>query len=410
MRRAHRVVFAIAISAPPVAIACLGSGGDALAPPPSSGGAKAEGGAAIDGSRDGARDGGGRDAMMPPPTTSTTVGLRVANWSAGTPAVDFCIAPLVAPGVPGPFQGPVMATNAADAGALSFPKVSAYQTLPPGEYFVRMVLGAPGVGCSIKGLIVPDDFDTGAALKTAGTNATAALIGPSAVQPAGSDPALKIVQLPDTVAGPLPKEEVDGAFDNQFAVRFFNGATALGPADLGAVGNGTFTPLLTGAGFGLLNARKDGGSYDPNGYQSIKPLWAQTTVRAQASATPRDAGSGPMPDPNVTTAPGEVVTMAVLGIASDGGSLQLLQCVDNAGTTTPYSLCTTISVSTCGNGALDPFEQCDCGNDFAGTPQDPRCIDPVTGTPEHNCSPIDDMCPHFCTALCTVNPFVVPPP
>jgi hypothetical protein len=116
-----------------------------------------------------------------------------------------------------------------------------------------------------------------------------------------------------------------------------------------------------------------------------------------------------MPDPNVTTAPGEVVTMAVLGIASDGGSLQLLQCVDNAGTTTLYSRCTTISVSTCGNGALDPFEQCDCGNDLAGTPQDPRCIGPVSGMPEHNCSMPNDMCPRFCSALCTVNPFAHAP-
>jgi hypothetical protein len=419
---ARYVALALAVAAPS-GFACLGGGADAPAPPVPEGGAKSDatstegggdgGGAGLTDAGKASGEGGAHldgaiDAThVGPETTSTMFGLRVANWSPDSNPVDFCIAPVLASGDTGAFDGPIMAAQGGDGGtlgALAFPQVSAYMDLAPGRYLVRLLPAAPGIDCSSSSLILPADFKTDS--PAAGATVTLALMGEA--QPTGNDPALALVEFPDEYVGPPPKVEVEsGALDPLFALRFINGAPGFGNADFltGTLdSNGTVThekPAFSNVAFGSAKNGSDAGTFT---FVNQMPS-ASLGFRAQKAGA--DAGApAPMPDPTVTIGPSAVVTMALLGTTSNGGSLQLLECVDNAGTVTPYSLCTTISVSTCGNGTLDPFEQCDCGNPTATqSPMDARCFasDGVSRIFNGPCVDGMSLCP-ICSNGCTLNP------
>ncbi|MGA7120003.1 MAG: hypothetical protein WBY94_07900, partial [Polyangiaceae bacterium] len=78
--------------------------------------------------------------------TSMLAGIRIANWSPGAPAIDFCIAPHGTTA----FQGPILANTApalVDAGTcppgpvgLAFTEVSSYSLVQPQQYDVRLVV------------------------------------------------------------------------------------------------------------------------------------------------------------------------------------------------------------------------------------------------------------------------------
>src|SRR5580700_3131759 len=86
------------------------------------------------------------------PTTQTLV--RLADWSPDAIPLDFCVAPHGT----GAWEGPLLAISAAldpdaglgDAGGhgLTFPLVTAYLSLAPGQYDVRLV-AAQATDCGV---------------------------------------------------------------------------------------------------------------------------------------------------------------------------------------------------------------------------------------------------------------------
>jgi hypothetical protein len=423
MRAAARSIVFVVSSFAPWMPACVGSGDDSTGLMATEGGSgDAAGGDAhpVDGtigdasptdaprgeamSGDGTADGPGAVT-----TTSTVAGLRVANWSPDAPAVDFCIASHGS----NAFRGPIVAAASGDAGggALGFPKVSAYSFVTPGAYDLRIVVAAPGTDCSLGGLLVPDTTLGAGRGLAPGSNTTLALVGMAQSPGADSGLQLQFVVLSDDPVGPPSSVPLDGGpVTGRFAVRFVHAAPALPPADL------LGTPVdLTGTGlagtkwsfksvpFGHANPWKDGGT-DPNSYQVVSAVPPTAVVKVQLSG--QDAGAPDLfPAPTVTAAGGSVLTMVLAGTQSMpadtqsmGAPVQLLGCVDNGGTTTAFSTCRTLSVSTCGNGIRDAFEECDCGSNGVST--DPQCAaTTLSGAMQLN----KDDVSYLCSTTCHLN-------
>jgi Domain of unknown function (DUF4397) len=313
------------------------------------------------------------DAGVPIPrfsidATAPVTSVRVANWSADAPAVDFCVAPHGT----ADFHGPLLSASAeaieeaglgdASATALSFPLVSAYLPIPVGQYDVRLVAGG-STSCSAS--IIPDTT-TLPQLQVGGV-ATFALIG--ATQPQGSEPSLSIVGFFDDVGVP-----------NGVALRVINTSVDLPNIDFG-VGK-VFQPPFLDIHYGTssqapdagppeasteasapegsapetpdgsaLDASLDGAApeaappppmTDPNGYYSPETLSGATlTARATGVTTPAASAT------NVSVAPGVDLTVVVLGLGPSvmdaSESTRLLQCVDNAGTVGLLADCEIIS-------------------------------------------------------------------
>jgi hypothetical protein len=265
-----------------------------------------------------------------PPLTS----LRVANWSADAPPVDFCLAPHGT----GAFLGPLLAARAeaideagaGEAGApmLPFPAVSAYLVMPPGRYDARVV-AAGATDCSAG--VIPDATSLPPFLRNAAT--TIALIG--ANQPQASEPGLQIVGFPDEDYTPTG-----------VAVRAINASADLPLVDIGI---GTkFQLLFTGIRFGASSrSESDAGPTDaapipdPDGYVTQAFSGATVIVRSTNQTTSSAVAT------NVTVASGVRLTFVVIGggaVEDAGGSAaQLLECVDNAGTAGLFSDCSVIS-------------------------------------------------------------------
>jgi hypothetical protein len=259
------------------------------------------------------------DAAPPP----LPIGLlRLANWSADAPAVDFCIAVHGTTAFSGPLLGQASAQLDAATLMLNYPLVSAYLQVLPGKYDVRAVVAgaancATGVGPD---LTSPIAFSIG-------TFATVALIGRAH---GGASTPLQIASFVD--------EGVGGGSAKKVALRFLNVTSSIPAADFGTGVAGTsFKPIFTGAAFGASGSIPDAGGADGAvtgdslGYALLSPL-ASATVSAHASSTATDA----IVAKGVVIAGGAVVTTALLdstAVSADGGAtFQLLQCVDNAGT------------------------------------------------------------------------------
>jgi hypothetical protein len=257
--------------------------------------------------------------------------LRVADWSPDAPTLDFCIA---SHGTTA-FQGPVVAGLAADggAGALAFPQVSAYVTLTPGQYDVRLVTaGAGSCGVSIR----PDA--TTLPVLAAGMAVTVALVGEEV--PTAGDAPLQVAAFSDDVVS------VD-----LVTIRFINAAPALTQVDVGTGTIASFTPLFQGVPFGTASTPAEAQAHlptaqwptvDANGYRELFGL-SNATISVHRPGTLRDAA---MPDTVVATglsgAAGSVLTMALVGGTSAGVPARLVECVDNAGTVGPLSNCTLL--------------------------------------------------------------------
>jgi hypothetical protein len=263
-------------------------------------------------------------------TAPTLALLRVADWSPDAPTLDFCIAPHGTRA----FQGPVVA-GAADggAGALAFPRVSAYVTLTPGQYDVRLVTA--GAGCC--GVSIRPDATTLPVL-AAGMAVTVALVGEEV--PTAGDAPLQLAAFADDVVS------VD-----LVTIRFINAAPALTQVDVGTGTIASFTPLFQGVPFGTASTPAEARAHlptaqwptvDANGYRELFGL-SNATISVHRPGTLRDAA---MPDTVVATglsaAAGSVLTMALVGGTSAGVPARLLECVDNAGTVGPLSNCTLL--------------------------------------------------------------------
>jgi len=267
------------------------------------------------------------DAEVPP----LAIGLvRVANWSPDSPEVDFCLAPQGTSAFQGPLLAQASAALDAGAAALPYPSVSAYFEVAPGHYDARVVV-AGAANCDVG--VAPDL--TSLAPLGIGMFATLALLGSARSATSGA-PRLVLAAFLD-----------DGVGGTKVALRFIN-AGFMGTVDFGTGKGATFKALFQGVAFGAANAVVDAGgadgatSFDARGYALLSALSAATlSARATGGATDAVVASG------VTIATGAAVTTALLGGEGDGedggGGMQLLECVDNAGTVGLTGSCAILS-------------------------------------------------------------------
>jgi hypothetical protein len=270
------------------------------------------------------------------------------------------------------------ALAAPDAGTvgLVFPQVSAYtykSVADAPKYDVRIIVAGRGTDCSLGGVtvdtVVPADVPDASPMKLMpGATWTVALVGE--VQAGDSGTGLKAVPLSDDFVlspgdgGGLP-----------VALRLVHAAPGLGhisliypPPDLGHSDLGW---SLGDVSYGNANPLINGNGYLLEPPEAVTKSLVNLRLSTQKAGTP-----DLLPPATLSAAAGTVVTVVLVGTPpSTGGVLQLLECVDNAGTTNGLSACRVASVSTCGNGKLDPSEECDCGDGLPGhTSTDPQCF------------------------------------
>jgi hypothetical protein len=311
-------------SSPPVATVVAEAGADASKSPDATTAtdAAADDGTAI------APDAQGQAVL------TTRALLRMANWSADSPAVDFCMAPHGTAA----FQGPVLGTDAASiddagidagSGTLPFPQISAYLLVDPGQYDIRVVAGG-AVDCSTG--IVPDA--TNLPVLAPGGLETVALIGANNPQP-GELP-LKAVGFTD---------ELKNTLVNALLIRVINADVDVPQVQVGEL-DMYFTPFTAPVGPGSSSAVVDPMA-DSNGYVPAIPFTGETIAARAVVTTLFDAGPQTLlaTAQNISLANGLTVTFVVVGPSGQpgGGSAQLLECVDTAAGAALQGSCTAIS-------------------------------------------------------------------
>jgi hypothetical protein len=258
-------------------------------------------------------------------STATLALLRFANWSADSPAVDFCLAPHGT----GAFQGPILGPWAAalneagvidaGSGALSFPDATGYLVVDPAQYDVRLVV-AGATDCSA--MITPDATSLPALVS--GAAGTIALVG--AASPQHGEPSLEIVGFLDDLTSNLP---------TAFVLRAINAAPDLPKVSVGTLSGGSFQSDLVGVPFGASSAgvANVGRSLpDPNGYVPVTPLVDGIVAASPSVPTLLDGSAGSIVAQTspLTVGVGAIVTVAVVG-ASGQTAAQIVVCIDNAG-------------------------------------------------------------------------------
>jgi hypothetical protein len=330
----------------------------------------------------GAGDGGGSDAGSdsPPPdavlsdadagASPPLVGIRIAQWSSGSPAVDVCLATHGSNTFKGPMLENAMAAQGDEDGGgggapgLSFPEVTSYFLVPPGQYDARFVVA--GADCSV-GII--SDATGLPPLGMEDGLETIALMGNSQVDAGPS--ALRIQGFLDdalvTTAGVV-------------AVRFINAAPDVPSADVGTglviTPSGstsfTFNPMFDGVTYGQHSTLAEAdpsrdlasgsANVDPRGYMFVTPLDGAAMLVDMTKFAPgmgtvgvRRTGTQAVlaQEGEANLAAGAVVTLVLLdttsatapeggailadglapvvGIPSAASGIALLQCIDNAG-------------------------------------------------------------------------------
>ena len=313
------------------------------------------------------------DAPAAPPQTL----LRIAHLSPDAPAIDVCVAPHGTT----TFQGPLVAGLASSLGltastaggaigndggviGLSFTEVSAYISLDPGAYDVRIV-AAGASSCDVPLGAVPLDAGAPTAAGDAGDAgdadaSDAGLLGDadagSNASDSGSDGAVPTGSVPDStnlptlvfnqsatllIAGDLVPVGNDAsltiriALDNELLVRGASNIRAINAIpsqptlDLGVETATSWSPLLTNIAFAAASstAAADDGALDPNGYLPIAPLAGQ----AFGARTTLDAGVDLASTMSIEIDLGAIATvLAVGGKTGDGANPpRLLLCIDN---------------------------------------------------------------------------------
>jgi hypothetical protein len=265
--------------------------------------------------------GGGVDAA---PEAASETGppsqtlVRLADWSPDAVALDFCVAPHGT----GSWEGPLVAISAAldpdagldgDAGGdgLTFPSVTAYLSLVPGQYDVRIV-AAQATDCNVS--IVNDAVS----LPTLAANAYTTILVVGDASNAGKDAALTITSVADDATLPA---------GGGLALRFINASPSLPSASFGtgSAAASTFVPLFTGVAFGTATstAASDAGAVDTNGYLALPSLAGAVSVVATGGTTDLATVS------DLSIAAGFVVTTAVIGGKTGGAAPAIIECFDD---------------------------------------------------------------------------------
>jgi len=256
-------------------------------------------------------DGGGSDAGGDADgAVANPAYLRLANWSPDAMAVDFCVAPHGSTS----FQGPQLAQAFADAGAagLTFPQVSAFVQLAPGQYDVRLV--AAGATSCATGM--GSDLTSLPAL-AAGAYETVAAVGD--VTKMGSDPALSLVAFGDDSA---VMNSQDGS------LRFIDASPSIAAADFGrgSVAGATFQTFFTNVAFASASSQADtdAGTVDGAGFMDVAPFGGGTL-----STHPTTGGGNETVGTNVAVNAGDLSTFVLVNGKTGGPAPQLLQCYDS---------------------------------------------------------------------------------
>jgi hypothetical protein len=246
--------------------------------------------------------------------------VRIANWVAGSPSggYDVCLSDREAGSR---FVGPLVAQawtaiDAGDAGdaavaTLSFPSVTSYLTVAPGDYVVRLV--AFGSDCTT-GVLA--DF-TAVPPLSPHAYSTLAMIGTAVGDGGAPHMRIEVYEDDQAVAGFAAVRFVQ-AVPGLSAVKFGLVGSFSGPAD---AGGGTFLPLATDVAYGStsLPPGGDAGTIDNNGYLLTAP-WTGVLLEA------RTMGAAAVARGEDSVAYEDAVTVALIG-ASTGA--QLFQCFDN---------------------------------------------------------------------------------
>ena len=279
-----------------------------------------------------ANDAAGDEAGLMPPTVDAAdpvadagpdvppALLRIAHLSPDLPAIDVCVAPHGT----GTFAGPLFAGLLADGGiasgsdsgtpGMAFAQVSAYLSLAAGPTDVRLVhAGTTDCGAS-------SSLADATNLAALADNTSNTLLVAGDATPAGDDPGLTLVVVPDdaVLAG--------GAAE----LRAINAVPSAASLDFGFGSFATqWLPLLPGVAFASASAEAGPGedAVDSNGYLPIQPLLGQVlSARASSGATSDTAVAGDVDIPL-----GSIATVIAVG-GKTGDALQppaLLICVDN---------------------------------------------------------------------------------
>ena len=265
----------------------------------------------------GGGDDAGSDAPFETGPVSQTL-VRLADWSPDAIPLDFCVAPHGTAS----WEGPLLAIAAAldpDAGPISdaghhgltFPSVTAYLSLAPGPYDVRLV-SAQATDCSVK--IVNDAVSLPAFAVDAHT--TILVVGDASN--AGTDAVLTIASVTDDSAPPP---------GGGLALRFINAAPDLPSAAFGtgSLASSTFAPLFTGVAFGKASsaAADDAGAVDSNGYLALPSLDGNVSVVATGGTKDVATVTG------LSIAAGFAVTVAVIGGKTGAAAPGIIECFDD---------------------------------------------------------------------------------
>jgi hypothetical protein len=293
----------------------------------------AEGGATDDGGATDASlatdgtigDGATSEGAAPEAAAFSSALVRVANWSPDAPAVDFCVAPHGTSVFQGPLVGGLAAATDSGATALTFPLVSAYLGIPPGQYDVRIVV-AGATTCTVG---IGGDLTTLPPL-VANAYATIALIGENL--PSGGDPGLHAVGFTDGASS-----------TGGVSLRFFNAMPAFPQVTVGksTLTKTNFVPYFSGVPYGSLTTAPEAqvpdaapAAVDAQGY-----ALGLTLKNATLSAHPPGATADTIVTTGLYAAAGSTLTIALVGGNSAGTPPRMLECVDNAGTIGALSNC-----------------------------------------------------------------------
>jgi hypothetical protein len=300
-----------------------------------------------------ANDAATDDASLAPSSTTEAAGpigdgasdvppalLRIAHLSPDLPAIDICVAPHGT----STFAGPLLARASADAGVdagvpgLVFTQISAYLSLTAGATDVRIV-PAGAADCEPS-----SSLGDATSLPPLAYNTSSTLLVAGDAMPAGDDPGLTLVVVPDdaVLAGGAAELRAINAVPSAPSLDFGYGSFAT-----------EWLPLLTDVAFATSSTQSGPGEnpVNSNGYIPIEPLLAQViSARASTGATSDTAVAG-----DVAVPVGSIATViAVGGKTSD--SLHppaILLCIDNQPSGGLLADC-SIAPSAIAEGGVDP--------------------------------------------------------